>query len=96
MVRWTYLLILTVPVGFFLLQTALHAGRLVASQPGITLANPLVAALWGIGIFAEDVRGFLLGFQLLTYIGGILLVGGVVLLVLGRTGRAVGGRRHYY
>ena len=49
---WTYLLILTVPVGFFLLQGALQAGRLVASQPGITLANPLVAAVWGIGIFA--------------------------------------------
>lgn len=53
---WTYLLILTVPLGFFLLQGALQAGRLVASQPGITLANPLVAAGWGIGIFDEDVR----------------------------------------
>jgi hypothetical protein len=29
-------------------------------------------------------------------IGMIVLVVGVVLLVLGRTGRAVGGRRHYY
>ncbi|MDQ3988377.1 MAG: hypothetical protein M3291_04120 [Actinomycetota bacterium] len=43
---WTSLLILTVPVGFFLLQGALQAGRLVASQPGIPLANPLVAAVW--------------------------------------------------
>jgi hypothetical protein len=42
---WTYLLILTFPVGFLLLQNALQAGRLVASQPGITLANPLVAAV---------------------------------------------------
>ena len=50
---WTYLLMLTVPVGFFLLQSALQAGRLVASQPGITLANPLLAAGWGIGIFGE-------------------------------------------
>jgi hypothetical protein len=37
---WTYLLILTVPVGFFLLQGALQAGRLVASQPGITFGQP--------------------------------------------------------
>jgi hypothetical protein len=29
-------------------------------------------------------------------IGMIVLVVGVVLLLLGRTGRAVGGRRHYY
>lgn len=60
---WTYLLILTVPLGFLLLQNALYNGRLVASQPGITLANPLVAAVWGIGIFGEHVRtgGWLVG-----------------------------------
>jgi hypothetical protein len=52
----TYLLLLTIPAGFFLLQSALQAGRLVASQPGITLANPLIAAVWGIGILNEDVR----------------------------------------
>jgi len=32
----------------------------------------------------------------LSGIGMIVLVVGVILLVLGRTGRAVGGRRHYY
>lgn len=60
---WTYLLVVTVSVGFFLLQSALQAGRLVASQPGSTLANPLVATVWGIGIFGEDVRtgGWLVG-----------------------------------
>ena len=75
---WTYLLILTVPVGFFLLQGALQAGRLVASQPGITLANPLLAAVWGIGIFGEHVRtgGWLIGALL-----GVVLIGaGAVLL----------------
>jgi drug/metabolite transporter (DMT)-like permease len=75
---WTYLLILTFPVGFLLLQNALHAGRLVASQPGITLANPLVAAVWGIGIFGEHVRtgGWLVG-----AVAGIMLVATGVLLL---------------
>ena len=75
---WTYLLILTVPVGFFLLQGALQAGRLVASQPGITLANPLLAAVWGIGIFGEYVRtgGWLIG----ALLGAVLIGAGAVLL----------------
>ncbi|MCA1672563.1 MAG: DMT family transporter [Actinobacteria bacterium] len=75
---WTYLLVLTVSVGFFLLQSALQAGRLVASQPGITLANPLVAAVWGIGIFGEDVRigSWLVG----AVVGTALIAGGAVLL----------------
>ncbi len=29
-------------------------------------------------------------------VGGIVLVVGVILWILGSTGRAVGGRRHYY
>ena len=72
------LLILTVPVGFFLLQGALQAGRLVAAQPGITLANPLVAAVWGIGIFGEDIRtgGCLIG----ALVGAVLIGAGAMLL----------------
>jgi hypothetical protein len=42
------------------------------------------------------VLGYLLPLPLLYYLGGILLVVGVVLLVLGSTGRAIGGRRHFY
>ena len=34
--------------------------------------------------------------HLLFVVGVILLVVGVLLAVLGRTGHAVGGRRHYY
>ena len=75
---WTYLLILTVPAGFFLLQSALQAGRLVASQPGITLANPLVAAIWGIGIFGENVRT---GSWLIGAVLGAVLVGASVVLL---------------
>jgi len=32
----------------------------------------------------------------LVTIGGILMVIGVILWILGTTGRAVGGRKHYY
>jgi hypothetical protein len=42
------------------------------------------------------VLGYFLGLSLLYYLGGILLIIGVVLLVLGGTGRAVAGRKHYY
>ena len=40
--------------------------------------------------------GFLLKIQILWIIGLILLVVGAVLYLLGSTGRAVGGRRHYF
>jgi hypothetical protein len=37
----TYLLIVLGPLFFFLLQKTMQAGRLVASQPALTLANPI-------------------------------------------------------
>lgn len=40
--------------------------------------------------------GYFLGVQLLYFLGGLLLVVGVVLMILGSTGRAVAGRRHFY
>ena len=42
------------------------------------------------------IAGFLLKISILWTIGLILLVIGAVLMLMGRTGRAVGGRRHYY
>lgn len=42
------------------------------------------------------VVGFLLAIPILWTLGIILVVVGVVLLLLGSAGRAVGGRRHYY
>ena len=48
--------------------------------------------LLGIVLF---LAGFLLAMPILTTLGVILVVG-LILMVLGSTGRAVGGRRHYY
>ena len=42
------------------------------------------------------IAGFLLKIPILWTIGIILVVVGVVLALLGSTGRAVGGRRHYF
>jgi membrane-bound ClpP family serine protease len=42
------------------------------------------------------IAGFLLKISILWTIGIILLIIGVVLALLGSTGRAVGGRRHYF
>lgn len=74
----TWTLLVVGAAGFILIQNAMQAGRLVASQPGITLANPLVAVAWGVGPFHEQVRTgwWLLGAGL----GATLLAGGAVLL----------------
>lgn len=42
------------------------------------------------------VIGLIAKISILQTLGIIVAVVGVVLLVLGSTGRAVGGRRHYY
>lgn len=48
-----------------------------------------------LGIIALIV-GFVLKISILWTIGIILVVVGAILAVLGSTGRAVGGRRHYF
>ena len=42
------------------------------------------------------IIGFLLGISLLWLLGIILVVIGLILFLLGSTGHAVGGRRHYF
>ncbi len=42
------------------------------------------------------IVGFIAKIAILWTIGIVLLVIGAALVVLGSTGRAVGGRRHYY
>lgn len=52
----TYAAVVAGPSSFFLLQKALQAGTLVASQPGFTLVNPLVSVIWGVLVFGESTR----------------------------------------
>ncbi len=66
----SYLLLLVAPVAFIVLQNALRAGRLLASQPGLILGNPLLASIWGVGLLGEQVNG------------GAAVVGGLVGAVL--------------
>ncbi|GAA3220341.1 DUF6131 family protein [Actinocorallia longicatena] len=42
------------------------------------------------------IAGFLTGISILWTLGIVLLLVGLVLMVMGGTGRAVGGRRHYF
>ncbi len=48
-----------------------------------------------LGIILLSV-GFVFGIPILWTIGIVVLVIGLILMLLGSTGRAVGGRRHYY
>jgi drug/metabolite transporter (DMT)-like permease len=64
--------------SFFLLQSSLNAGLLLATEPGLTLANPLVAVAWGVLVFDEHVRS---GPWLVGAAAGALALGvGTVLL----------------
>lgn len=74
----TWAVVVVGPASFFMLQNALQAGSLVASQPGLTLANPLVATVWGVVVFDEQVRRG--GWLALTAAGVLLLVVGTVAL----------------
>lgn len=42
------------------------------------------------------IIGIVAGISILTTIGIILIVVGAVLYLLGTTGRAIGGRKHYF
>lgn len=74
-----YVLIVSGTAGMFLVSNAFQAGPLAASQPGLTIVDPLVASLLGITIFGErvhDSAGDLCVGALLIAV----LVGSVVLL----------------
>ena len=60
-----------------------------------TVSSELEAPLIVAGIVLL-LLGLLLGVGILYTIGIILIIVGAVLWVVGSTGRAVGGRRHYY
>lgn len=62
--------------ALFLLENAMQAGPLVASQPAITLGDASVSLALGITVYAEYVRT---GWWLLPQLLGVLLVAGGVL-----------------
>lgn len=74
----TYGVAVVGPSALFLLQNALQAGNLVASQPGLTLTNPLVSVAWGLAAFYEraDSGPFLVGVAA----GAALIGAGTVIL----------------
>jgi drug/metabolite transporter (DMT)-like permease len=62
----------------WLLENAYQAGPLTASQPGITLVDPVISTLWGVVVFGEQIsRGVPLA---LTPIPLLAVAAGVLLL----------------
>jgi drug/metabolite transporter (DMT)-like permease len=52
--NWSpYVLLLSGAVAFFLASNAFQAGSLAASQPGLTVVDPLVASVLGVILFGE-------------------------------------------
>lgn len=92
--QWqTYAMAMSGIAGMFLLQNALHAGSLIVAQPGITLADPVVAIVWGVVVFHESTRT---GAPLVAAVASAaLMAGGAIVLarspVLGRA-QGTGGR----
>ncbi|MFF3917993.1 DMT family transporter [Streptomyces sp. NPDC001852] len=90
-------------VAFLLLQSALGAGSLTASQPALTLGDALTSVVLGWALFAEAVH---LGWRMLPEALGIVLIGaGSIGLARApavgrewdarsRNGKGSGGRMH--
>ena len=74
----TYAAICFGVLGVILVQAALHAGRLVAAQPGITLMDPLVSTLWGVLVFDEQTRGGV--YLWIAALGAIAMLASVLVL----------------
>ena len=55
--NWSpYVLVISGAVSMFLVSNAFQAGPLTASQPGLTIVEPVVASLLGITLFGEHLR----------------------------------------
>ena len=59
-----------------MVQSALNAGGLIAAQPGLTLADPVISVLWGVFAFHENVRG---GWYILPEVASAALLAAAVL-----------------
>ena len=54
-----YAMVATGLTGMFLVQNAFQAGKLIASQPGISLLDPFWAVVWGVIAFHEQTERWL-------------------------------------
>jgi hypothetical protein len=55
--NWSpYVLLLSGAAAMFLASNAFQAGSLAASQPGLTIVDPLVAGALGVVLFGESLR----------------------------------------
>jgi uncharacterized membrane protein len=86
----TYAFTVTGVASVILIQAALHAGSLVAAQPGITLFDPLVSLLWGTVVLDETTGQGPVVF-LLAVVGAGLIAGSVMLLAHSSQRAAEGG-----
>lgn len=73
-----YAMIVTGVGAMFLLQSAMNAGRLLATQPGLTMADPVVSILWGVLAFGEQVRGGM--FAVLAAVAAAVIGGATMVL----------------
>lgn len=78
--NWSpYVLLVAGAGAFFLVSNAFQAGPLAASQPGLTIVDPLVASFLGVFLFGDHIRHDpvdLLG----EAVALVVLVAGVVML----------------
>ncbi|MFH0519997.1 DMT family transporter [Streptomyces sp. M41] len=72
----TYAFAATGVCALFLLENALQAGPLVASQPALTLGDALVSLALGITLYEEEIRS---GWWLLPQLLGVALIAAGVL-----------------
>ncbi|WP_182346274.1 DMT family transporter [Tomitella gaofuii] len=75
-------------LAFFLLQVTFGSGPLIAAQPGLTGTEPVVAMVWGVVVFGEQVRG---GWYAALAVAAVALIAAGV-AVLGRSFAAAGSR----
>jgi drug/metabolite transporter (DMT)-like permease len=83
-------------LSVWLLQNAYEAGPLAASQPGITLVDPVISTLWGVVVFGEQVnRGALLALTplpLLAVAAAVVVLSRSPVLHMTQTGRDMPAR----
>lgn len=73
-----YAMVLAGLLGMFLVQNALHAGWLVAAQPGISLLDPFTSVAWGVFAFDEQTHSGLLA--ALAGLSGVAMAVGAIAL----------------